>query len=279
MTQTDLPATPPRPAGELKLTPPACRLFYLPSLHVTSGEINLELSKPTTTSLAKPLPGWVHASLVIRMQMSTLIIILSIVIQSATISHGIDYRIQPPGDPGSHILTYQTTEIETTTACSTKPPDSSYQPAKRCHTDRLVLQVPVIQVRPCQVTESLLMPHSTQYHLTNKHLAQITDILLLSITIHATSDYLSPMYRTIIWTLYLLNTRVIHATPTQSNKIQMYHCGGQYGQPQVQPFSLNTLDLCRNTSTVYLSPQATSIQVVHYTLSKSTTVLYRQQLQ
>ena len=163
--------------------------------------------------------------------MST-IILLSIVIQSATISHGIDYR---PGDPGSHIQTYQTTEIETPTACSTKPPDSSYQPAKRCHTDRLVLQVPVIQVRPCQVTESLLMPHSTQYHLTNKHLAQITDILLLSITIHATSDYLSPMYRTIIWTLYPLNTRVIHATPTQSNKIQMYDCGGQYGQPQVQP--------------------------------------------
>jgi hypothetical protein len=130
MTQTDPPATSPRPAGGLKMTHPAGRLFYLPSPHVMSGEINLE---STTTSLAKPLPGWVHASQVIRMQMSTLIL-FSIVIQSATISQGIDHR---PGDPGSHIIAYPTAGIETPTLmqCSAKPPDSSYQPASQ--SDRL----------------------------------------------------------------------------------------------------------------------------------------------
>ena len=262
------------------MTHPAGRLIYLPSLHVTSGEINLELSTSTLTSLAKPLPGWVHTSQVIKMQMYTLIL-LSIVIQSATSSYGIDHR---PGDPGSHIIAYPTAGIETPTLmqCSAKPPDSSYQPASQ--SDRLILQVPLIQVRPCQVTEPLIMPYITQHHLTtsyhiNKHLAQITDILLLSITIHATSDYLSPMYCTIIWTLYLLNS--LRATPTQStqsNKIQMYDCGGQYGQPQVQLFSLNTPDLCRNTSTVYLPPRQRlfrSFKSLTIHLSKSATVLYR----
>ena len=170
------------------------------------------------------------------------ILLLSIVTQPATSSYGIDHR-QP-----SHITAYPAAGIETPRLmqCSAKPPDSSHQPASQ--SDRLVLKVPIIRVRPCQVTKLLIMPDITTSYNINKHL---TDILLLGITIHATvSSNLSPMHRTFIWTLYLLNR--IHATPTQStqsNKIQMYDCGGQYGHPQVQPFSLNTPDHCRNTST------------------------------
>ena len=129
MTQIDPDATIPRLAGGFEMTYPAGRLIYLPSLHVTSGEVNLELSTSTLTSLAKPLPGWVHTSQVIKMQMYTLIL-LSIVIQSATSSYGIDHC---PGDPGSHIIAYPTAGIETPTLmqCSAKPPDSSYQPVRQ----------------------------------------------------------------------------------------------------------------------------------------------------
>ena len=42
----------------------------------------------------------------------------------------------------------------------------------------------------------------------------------------------------------------------------MFDCGGQYGHPQVQPFSLNTPDLCRNTSTVYVPPVTKAVQVI-----------------
>jgi hypothetical protein len=42
MKQIDPKVTTPRPADGSELTPPAGRPSYLPSLHVTSGEINLD---------------------------------------------------------------------------------------------------------------------------------------------------------------------------------------------------------------------------------------------
>ena len=256
MTQVDPQVTTLRLAGGFEMTCPAGRPVYLPSLHVTSGENYLEHSTSTVISLAKQLPGWLHASQVIMLQFYTTLL-LSIVTQPATSSYEIDYHL---GDPASHITAYPAAEIETPRLmqCSAKPPDNSHQHTSQ--SDRLVLKVPIVQVRPCQVTELLIMPYITSHNI-NKHL---TDILLLGITIHATiSSNLSPMHRTFIMTLYLLNR--VHDTPTQStqsNKIQMYDCGGQYGHPQVQPFSLNTTDHCRNTSTLYLPPMPKSVQVV-----------------
>ena len=100
----------------------------------------------------------------------------------------------------------------------------------------------------------MMIPYIPTIFNLNKHM---THILLFGITIHATiSNNLTPMHHTFVWSLYLIDR--IHAA--QSNKIKMYDCGGQYGHPQVQPFSLNTPDQCRNTSTVYLPPVPKSVQ-------------------
>ena len=159
MTQIDPPATFTRLAGRFEMTYPAGRLIYLPSLHATSGKVNLELSTSTLTSLAKPLTGWVHASQVIKMQMYTLIL-LSIVIQSATSSYGIDHR---PGDPGSHIIAYPTAGIETPTLmqCSAKPPDSSYQPVRQVS--------PPSSTHSGQALPSHRASHNAIHHTTPSH--------------------------------------------------------------------------------------------------------------
>ena len=105
-TQLDPTVTPLRPAGGSESTHPAGRPSYLPSLHVTSGETNLDCQTFTVSSLANKLPGWVHASQVIMLQLLA-ILLLSTVTQPATNSYAL------LGDPDGHTTTNPAAEVDT----------------------------------------------------------------------------------------------------------------------------------------------------------------------
>ena len=217
MKQIDPTVTPLRPAGGSELTLPAGRPSYLSRLRVTSGETNLDCQTLTVFSLAKLSPGWLHASSVIMSQFSATILVsaillLSTVTQPATNSHAL------LGDPDDHTSPNQAAVIDTARVMecyTTRQPDNLQQQTR--HMERSVLiQIPITQVKPYQVTEFLTMFYVPNTFNLNKHM---THILVLGATIHATlSNKLTPLHRTFVWSLYIIDT--INAD--QSNKIKMF---------------------------------------------------------
>ena len=100
-----------------------------------------------------------------------------------------------------------------------------------------------------------------------RHPDHLTNAIIFGILLHSStssmplSQYI--VYNTFAWSISLCHYQVASASKTLS-KFTMFDCGStQISQPLVQQYSLNTPDLCSNSSTIYFPPLPNqSIQVL-----------------
>ena len=137
-----------------------------------------------------------------------------------------------------------------------------------CQTKRLVSPLPSHKNVPRTACGELgIRTYTVEPNSYTRHPDHLTNAIIFGILLHSSTSSLPLsqyiVYNTFAWSISLCHYQVASASKTLS-KFTMFDCGStQISQPLVQQYSLNTPDLCSNSSTIYFPPLPNqSIQVL-----------------